>query len=192
MSCMKLRQRIESCRKAEKEMEKIKIALGCDHVGFELKEFLKEYLVNEKNAEIVLDPIKTKQDGYGSPADTTVQICEAIQRDECRLALLICGTGLGFNHMANSFWGIRAACVSECYSAERARKSLDAQILCLGARVLAPEYAKKVVDAWYDEPFNWERQSSVENKKCFQDLEARQLKKPDFVAWGMGYEREDV
>lgn len=172
-------------------MGKVKIALGCDPVGFELKETLKEYLVKEKNAEIVLDVTPTMEAAYNSPADTTTKVCEAIQRDECRLALLICGTGIGFCHMANCFWGIRAANVSDCYSAERARKSADAQILCLGARVLASEAAKKVLDAWYDEPFSWSRESSVKNKKFFQEIEKRQLEKPDFIAWGMGYEKED-
>lgn len=171
--------------------EKTKIALGCDYVGFELKEILKEYLVKEKNAEIVLDPIKTEKDGHGSPAETTRLICEAIQRDECRLALLICGTGIGFCHMANTFWGIRAANVSECYSAERARKSADAQILCLGARVLAPEAAKKVLDAWYDEPFDWGRTSSVINKKYFQQIEEENVRKQDVINWGMGYVQEE-
>ena len=173
-------------------MKKIKIALGCDYVGFELKEILKEYLIKEKNAEVVLDPICSETEGHGSPGETTRLICEAIQRDECRLALMICGTGIGFCHMANSFWGIRAANVSDCYSAERARQSADAQILCLGARVLAPEYAKKVVSAWYDKPFDWNRLSSVENKRYFQELEQKQLRKPDFVAWSMGYSPEDA
>lgn len=172
-------------------MEKVKIALGCDYVGFELKEILKKYLIEEKNAEIVLDPIQTEEDGHGSPAETTRLICEAIQKDECRLAILICGTGIGFCHMANQFWGIRAANVSECYSAERARKSADAQILCLGARVVGSENAKKIVDAWYDEPFSWDRASSVQNKKYFQELEEHQLKKPDFVSWSMGYAPEE-
>lgn len=85
--------------------------------------------------------------------------------------MLICGTGIGFCHMANTFWGIRAANVSDCYSAERARKSADAQILCIGARVLAPEAAKKVVDAWYDEPFDWGRESSVINKLKFKEMD---------------------
>ncbi len=173
-------------------MKKVRIALGCDHVGYELKEALKEYLITEKNAEVVLDVAPTLEAAYNStPAETTTKVCEAIQRDECRLALLICGTGIGFCHMANCFWGIRAANVSDCYSAERARKSADAQILCLGARVLAVEAAKKVLDAWYDEPFSWSRESSVKNKKFFQEIEARQLTKPDFIAWGMGYEQED-
>lgn len=171
-------------------MEKVKIALGCDTVGFELKESLKKYLIEEKNAEIVLDANPTIDDAAGSPAETTRNVCETIQKDKCRLALLICGTGIGFCHMANCFWGIRAANVSDCYSAERARKSADAQVLCIGARVLATEAAKKVVDSWYDEPFSWTRQSSVKNKNYFQEIERQLLKKPDFIAWGMGYEEE--
>lgn len=170
---------------------KTKIALGCDAVGYDLKEELKKYLKEEKNAEIVLDINPTIEKASGSPAETTTIMCEAIQKDQCRLGLLICGTGIGFCHMANCFWGIRAANVSDCYSAERARKSADAQILCLGARVLAPEAAKKVLDAWYDEPFSWTRESSVKNKKFFQEIENRQLEKPDFISWGMGYEKED-
>ena len=168
--------------------EKVKIALGCDAVGFELKEIIKEYLVNEKNAEVVLDPTPTLEAADGTQLETTRLICEAIQRDECRLAMLICGTGIGFCHMANTFWGIRAANVSDCYSAERARKSADAQILCIGARVLAPEAAKKVVDAWYDEPFDWGRESSVINKLKFKEMDDRNLKKPEFINWKMGLE----
>ena len=172
-------------------MEKTKIAFGCDAIGFEMKEILKKYFIEEKNAEVVLDANPTIEQASGSPAETTTKICEAIQKDECRLAVLICGTGIGFCHMANCFWGIRAANVSDCYSARRARKSADAQVLCIGARVLAPEAAKMVVSAWYDEPFSWTRESSVKNKKFFQEIEHRMLKKPEFVAWGMGYEKEE-
>lgn len=173
------------------DMKKIKIAFGCDKIGYELKEILKEYLVKEKNAEVVLDANRTQKEADVSPAVTTTRVCEAIQRDECRLALLICGTGIGFCHMANLFWGIRAANVSDCYSAERARKSADAQVLCIGARVLGAEAAKKVVDAWYDEPFSWSRESSVRNKRYFQEIEERMLQKPQMIAWGMGYEKEE-
>ncbi len=172
-------------------MEKTKIAIGCDSVGYELKEILKKYLIEEKNADVVLDAAPTMEIASGSPVDTTTKVCEAIQKDECRLGILICGTGIGFCHMSNQFWGIRAANVSDYYSAERARKSADAQVLCLGARVLAPESAKTIVDAWYDEPFSWDRLSSVKNKEYFRELESQKLKKPDFVAWGMGYEKED-
>jgi ribose 5-phosphate isomerase B len=168
-------------------MDKIKIALASDDVGFELKELLKQYLLEEKNAEVVFDPIQTYEDGAGSQADTTTAVCEGIQRDEFRLAIFICGTGIGFCHMANRFWGVRAANVSDEYSAERARKSADAQVLCLGSRVVTFEVAKRIVDAWYDEPFNWSRTSSVRNKATFQAIEDRQLIKPDHVAWSMGY-----
>lgn len=168
-------------------MSKIKIALGCDDVGFELKELLRRYLIEEKGADVVFDPIRTLDDAAGSQAGTTTSICEGIQRDEFRLALLICGTGIGFCHMANRFWGIRAANVSDEYSAQRARLSADAQVLCLGSRVVTFEVAKRLVDAWYDEPFNWNRTSSVRNKATFQAIEDRQLAKPGHVSWSMGY-----
>jgi len=172
-------------------MKKIKMALGCDYVGFGLKEYIKKYLVEEKNVEIVIDSIKRPEDGSENSAQVTTEICEAIQRDECRLALLICGTGIGFCHMANTFWGIRACTVSDTYSAKRARLSTDAQVLCLGARVLAPEYAQDIVDAWLDEPFNWERESSVANKKQFEMIDNKRLKKPDFLAWNMGLSEDE-
>jgi ribose 5-phosphate isomerase B len=168
-------------------MDKIKIALGCDDVGFEMKEALKRYLIEEKGADVVLDPITTQEAGAGSQAGTTIDICEGIQRDEFRLAVFICGTGIGFCHMANRFWGVRAATVSDEYSAERARKSADAQVLCLGSRAVTLEVAKRLIDAWYDEPFDWNRTSSVLNKKTFEAIEERQLVKPDHVAWSMGY-----
>lgn len=127
-------------------MEKTKIALGCDHIGFSLKEQIKKYLIQEKNAEIVIDPIQTEEEGNGTFIETTRLICEGIQQDTCRLALMICGTGLGFCSVANTYWGIRAAHASEPYTARRARKSLNAQILCLGCRVMSLEYCKMVVD----------------------------------------------
>lgn len=171
--------------------EHTKIALGCDPIGFELKEQIREYLVNEKHMDVVIDPVKTAEDGDGTFIQQTERICTGIQKDECRLALLICGTGLGFCSVANTYWGIRAAHASECYTAERARKSLNAQILCIGCRVMALEYAKKVVDAFLDEPFNWNRQSSVINLKYIEDFEYKRAPKPAYVAWSMGFHPDE-
>lgn len=173
-------------------MNKIRIALGCDHIGFELKEQLKEYLIREKNAEIVIDPIKTAEEGTCDFTKTTEIICRGIQEDKCRLALLICGTGLGYCSVANTFWGIRAAHASDCYTAERARKSLNAHILCIGARVMALEYAKKVVDVFYDEPFDYGRESSVINLKCIEEFEKKRCPKPEYVKWSMGFDPADA
>lgn len=170
-------------------MEKIKIGLGCDYIGFDLKEKIKKYLVEEKCAEVVLDPVKTIADGKWNYEIVSDKICKAIQKDECRLAIMICGTGLGLCCATNKHWGIRSVCVSDAYSAERGRKSNNAQILCFGCRVVGIELAKKIVDAWYDEPFNYTSHSlrSVQALMNFEDQE----KKPQWVNWSMGYTEED-
>lgn len=148
--------------------QKIKISLGCDHFGFEAKKMIKSYLVQEKNYEVVADPVKTFEQGRSSFTHTAEVMCRAIQNDECRLGIFICRTGLGFCTVANTYWGIRAAHASETYTAQRARKSLNAQILCLGCRVLAIEYMKQVVDAFHDKPFDFGRESSVTNLSLSQ------------------------
>lgn len=172
-------------------MQRQKIALGCDHIGFLLKEQIRDYLEKEKGFEVVLDPIRRKTDGNGTFLETTDKICKAIQKDECRLAVLICGTGLGFCSIANNYWGIRAAHASECYTAERARKSLNAQILCIGCRVLSLEYAKKVLDSFLDEPFSWDRASSVANLKLIEQFEYLHAPKPEYISWSMGFHPDE-
>lgn len=166
-----------------------KIALGCDNVGFDLKEQIKKYLIEEKNYEVVIDPVQEQEEGYLAGIRVAEEMCVGIQKDVCRLGLYICGTGLGFSTMANKYWGIRAAHASDCYTAQRARQSLNAQILCIGSRVLPFEYAKMVIDAFLDKPFDFARQSSVENLQMFKEHEEKILgrEKPDYVAWNMGY-----
>lgn len=173
-------------------MPKNRIALTCDHHGYALKEIIKKWLIEEKNAEIVLDtnPGPDNIDAV-SGTEQTRRICEAIQRDECRHGIMICGTGTGFCQLANMYWGIRAANVSECFTAERSRKSQNSHLLCIGTWILSPEYAKKVISAWYDEPFDWGRESSVKNLKLFEEFNNELTPKPDHVAWSMGYSPDD-
>lgn len=173
-------------------MQKVKVALGCDHIGFELKEQLKQYLMEEKNAEIVIDPIVSSDMGDASFIETADVICKGIQHDVCRLGFFICGTGLGFCTVANTYWGIRAAHASDPYTAERARKSLNAQILCLGSRVLAFDYCKTVVDAFFDEPFEWDRESSVLNLKLMEEAQYKRAPKPRDIAWSMGFYPDEM
>ena len=129
--------------------------------------------------------------GDGTFIDTCEQMCKGIQHDQCRLGFFICGTGLGFCTVANTYWGIRAAHASDTYTSERARKSLNAQILCMGCRVLAFEYMKKVVDAFFDEPFDWSRDSSVINLKLMEDAQYHRAPKPEDIAWSMGFHPDD-
>jgi ribose 5-phosphate isomerase B len=82
---------------------------------------------------------------------------EAVARGEHERAILVCGTGVGMSITANKVPGVRAAQCHDVFSAERARKSNDAQVLTMGQRVIGPERAKTVVDAWLESEFGGAR-----------------------------------
>ena len=128
----------------------MKVALGADDAAFDLKEIIKKFL-EERHVEVT---------DYGvydtAPSlypDIAVKVAEAIASGKHERGILMCGTGLGMAITANKVPGIRAATCHDTYSAERARKSNDAQILTMGARVIGPELAKTVVDAWLRSEF---------------------------------------
>ncbi|HFK7160016.1 TPA: RpiB/LacA/LacB family sugar-phosphate isomerase, partial [Escherichia coli] len=102
---------------------KTKIAIASDDVGFARKEEIKKYLIEEKNMEIVYDPVICKEQGVNNFARLADEMAGIIQRDECRLGIYICGTGIGFTCQINKHWGIRAVAVTNPYSAKRARLS---------------------------------------------------------------------
>lgn len=168
---------------------KTKIAIACDDLGFETKEGLLNYLVEEKNAEIVYNPVKNPGDGVNTFAELADEMSTIIQKDECRLGIYICGTGIGFTCQANKHWGIRATAVTNPYSAKRARLSNNVQIIGLGCRVNGLEYLKQIVDAWYDESFDFEtaRENSKKNLLEAEKNDSALLKKPDHIAWNMGF-----
>jgi ribose 5-phosphate isomerase B len=128
----------------------MQVAIGADDAAYELKEVLKTYLAG-KGVEVV---------DYGafdkSPSlypDIAVKVAEAIAEGKHPRGILMCGTGIGMAITANKVPGVRAATCHDTYSAERARKSNDAQILTMGARVIGPELAKTIVDAWLKSEF---------------------------------------
>lgn len=167
----------------------IRIALACDDVGFERKEEIKRYLIERKDAEIAYDPVTSPADGKNSFARLADEVAVRIQRDEFRLAIYICGTGIGFTCQANKHWGIRATMVSNPYTAKRARLSNNCQIIGLGVRVLGLPYMEQVIDAWYDEPFDFAtaRENSKRNLLEARSDDDRLLAKPDYIAWNMGF-----
>lgn len=168
---------------------KTKIAIACDDIGFERKEAIKRYLEEEKQAEVVFDPVKTPQDGVNTFASLADEMAELIQKDACRLGIYICGTGIGFTCQANKHWGIRAVAVTNPYSAKRARLSNNAQIIGLGCRVNDLEYTKMIVDAWYDNAFDFAsaRENSKKNLLEAERSDNALLTRPSFVAWNMGF-----
>ncbi len=129
------------------------IALGCDHAGLELKNIIKDHLDMRK--------IEYKDFGTYTPesADYAVYAelaAKAVASGECSLGLLFCGTGVGISMAANKVRGIRAACCSDAFSAEMTRLHNDANMLCLGGRVVTPEKAIELVDIFLDTPFSGE------------------------------------
>ena len=125
------------------ENKKITIALGSDHAGFAYKVRLAEY---------------PRQAGYevkdvGCPSEERChyplfahRLCRLVQSGDCRFGILICGTGIGMSMAANKHRGIRAAVCSDEYSTRMTREHNDANVLCLGARVIDYETAERLVD----------------------------------------------
>ncbi|MBR3605618.1 MAG: ribose 5-phosphate isomerase B [Candidatus Gastranaerophilales bacterium] len=125
----------------------MKIALASDHGGYELKEKVYKYLI-DKNYEIV---------NFGTDSSESCdypvyasKVCNAILNDGFDKGILICGTGIGMSIMANRHKGIRAACLSDVYSAQMTRKHNNSNVLCFGARVIDEEMAYKIVDTWLE------------------------------------------
>jgi ribose 5-phosphate isomerase B len=126
------------------------IAIGSDEAGYRLKSMLIEVL--EEEGQKVADFGCHSEDPVDYP-DVAFEVAGAIARGEHDRGILICGTGIGMSIAANKVPGVRAAQAHDPYSAERARKSNDAQILALGARVIGPEVAKSLVKIWLQSEF---------------------------------------
>ena len=127
------------------------IAIGSDHGGFELKNEIIEHLKARG--------IECRDFGTYSTASCDYPVygkavANAVAAGECEMGILVCGTGIGMSLCANKVKGIRAALVSDCFSAEATRSHNDANIICLGARVTGPGLALKLVDTFIDTPFS--------------------------------------
>ena len=85
--------------------------------------------------------------------DYAKKVCEEIQKGNSDLGILICGTGIGMSLAANKFEGIRAACVSDVYSAKMSRNHNNANVLCIGARVIGDEVCKLIIKTFLENEF---------------------------------------
>jgi len=130
-------------------MEKKILAIGCDHGGYELKEFIKDML-DAENIEYKDFGCDGEPVNYPDYAD---KVCRAIQSGECYRGILVCGTGIGMSMAANKHAGIRAACCSDEYSAKMTRQHNDANVLCLGGRVVGFGLAADMVHIFLNTEF---------------------------------------
>lgn len=130
--------------------EKKVVLLGCDDAAFSLKEVIKAHL--QSRGIEVIDYGVYSPDPVDYP-DIAVRVARDVAAGRSDRAILLCGTGIGMAIAANKIPGVYAALAHDTYSAERARKSNNAQILTMGARVIGPELAKQIVDAWLASEF---------------------------------------
>ena len=130
------------------------IYLGSDHAGFELKQ---EILGHLKRVEMNVEDCGTFDSESVDYPDYAQKVAQKVQSNQKSLGILICGTGIGMSIAANKFPGIRAALVNTIYMAEMARRHNNANILCLGSRILTLEQAQEIVDTWLEEKFEGDR-----------------------------------
>ena len=126
----------------------MKIALGADSAGRPLLDVIAAYLSGRPDLS-VSDLSKA-----GYYADVAAEVSQTILAGEHDRGILFCGTGIGVCISANKVPGIRAALTHDTYSAERAAKSNNAQIITMGARVIGPELAKAIVETWLKAEFD--------------------------------------
>jgi ribose 5-phosphate isomerase B len=127
-----------------------KIAVGADHLGLPLKNLVRDF-VREMGYQV--DDLGVNTDDPVDYPDVALVLAEAVSEGRYERGVLVCGTGAGMAIVANKVPGIRAVCVSDPYTAERARASNNAQIITLGSQTVAPEVARKLVEIWLASEF---------------------------------------
>jgi ribose 5-phosphate isomerase B len=128
----------------------MKIAFGCDHGGYDLKEDVIEFL---KSRDIEVLDLGTHSTASVDYPDYGKAVGEAVQSKKADLGIVICGTGIGISLAANKVEGIRAAVVSDTFSARMARMHNNANVLAFGSRVVGKGLAIDLVKAWLDSSF---------------------------------------
>lgn len=144
------------------------IAIGSDHGGYSLKQVIMKHL-DERGLEY--HDFGTYNEESCDYPDYGEAVARAVASGEYERGIIICGTGIGISISANKVKGIRAALCGDCYSAEMTRRHNDANILAMGARVLGPGLALKIVDTFLNTEFEGGRHarrialiSDIENR----------------------------
>lgn len=159
-------QEIEDCvklisEKVYKRRSSMKIAIGSDHGGFELKEIVKKELESQ-NIEF-MDFGTNNNESVDYP-DYGKKVAEKVAEGEFDRGIVICGTGIGISIAANKVKGIRCALCGDTYSAKMAMEHNNSNVLALGARVIGIDLAKEIVDTWLKASFQGGRHERRVNK----------------------------
>ena len=149
----------------------MRVAIGCDPNGTELKEIIKRHL----------NDLGYEWEDYGSNdpiyANVALKVAEAVASGKHQRGILICGTGIGMCIAANKVPGAYAALCSDAYSTERSRKSNNANIMTMGAQVIGPELAKTLVTIWMNAEYTpGERSEPKVQRICQYERELKDKK----------------
>lgn len=128
----------------------MRYGFGCDHAGFDFKAVLVAELVAAGHGVVDMGTDSTDRTDFTLHAN---KVAQAVSEGELDMGVLVCGTGLGMAVAASRYPSIRAVSLSDCFSARMARRHTDANVLCLGARVLGAGAAVEVLRAWLAEGF---------------------------------------
>jgi len=143
------------------------IAIGCDHGGINLKEIIKKFL-DEKGLEY--EDFGTYSTDSCDYPDYAKAVCEGVISGKCEKGILICGTGIGMSIAANKIDGIRAAHVTDTYSARMTKEHNNANVICLGERITGCDLALEIVNAYLNAEFQGGRhQNRVDKLMSFEN-----------------------
>lgn len=137
------------------------IAIGCDHGGLNLKEYIEKLL--EELGEEYKD-FGTYDSASCDYPDIANVVCKSVVSGECEKGILICGTGIGMSISANKINGIRAAHVTDTYSARMSKEHNNANVICLGERITGCDLAIEIVKAYLNAEFQGGRHENRVNK----------------------------
>lgn len=154
----------------------MRIVIGSDQFGYPLKEDLKRYLV-----ELGHEPVDVgcaSADEVIDYPDVAVEAAQRIASGEFERGLLVCGTGAGMAIVANKVAGVRAVCAHDPYSAERARKSNNAQVITMGAQIVGLALGRQLLDHWLASEFAGGRSAAKVEKIEALDRLPREGVKP--------------
>ena len=154
-----------------------KIVVGCDHGGLDLKRVLVPVLAERGYTVEDLGCHTSDSVDYPDYADA---VSRRVAAGESLLGLLICGTGVGMSMAANKVPGVRAALCGDTFSAEMTRRHNDANVLCLGARVIGSELAKVILATFLDAPYDGGRHQLRLDK--IRDMEVPRVKRTESKA----------
>lgn len=126
------------------------IGLGADHAGYHLKNIVRSYLQQQG---ITVRDFGTHTDSPCDYPDFALMVANSVAQGECDLGILICGTGVGMSISANKVKGIRAAHAQDTVTARLSRQHNDANVLCMGGRIIGAELAMDIVNAFLNASF---------------------------------------